>query len=767
MPVPVIANPWTALAEAANFLPHHHANLLHNNHENTPLEPVLQALETVQAQADQPDTPAGNTTMFRAYFDDNALHTIYFLTVHGTQVVAATGLFPCNTLPSPGVRAYWLSGDYVRHATGLTAPPKIHRVAGAIDLQNAAFRRTAIAAPTLEDIQTAYAGDANLTWVPQLPADPANPPAEVEVPKALPIHPKLAPYFLRGVPIRDAVALVNQIIQIVPANMRQRTTLLSDWIRAACTSTAGVQARSWLHIEQQRVDTNNTDAQEAWHHEVAGRWAPTNLLAPNAGPNPPNAGHPNAGHPNAGQNNPNAGQNNPNAGQTNPNAGQTNPNSGQNQSGINALVQMLQNFPGNNDDDADDDSSSLSSSTRYADYEMHRIFLAAGMPRPFLNLTVEQLPDFFKVFKSLRSKSKATRARLAIERFILDNWPANMMQYEFLVSSQNIADLKDLDFTGNDPGCSYDKRGKGITMFAISPLTNAAQGESTRSQMLQYEATVDNHGPRERAAHDALSNSASHTVGIPSNRFEAIAAISFFEIWLLVIFGDRMPLLSSLSAMRLSLNNPSGTANFTKYEWNAWFWRLHQGIRYFFVKGEPTQFNTAAERFLAGDISTSGLPQELRPGHIPAQVTPAGSRTDDMSSITGGSGVGGGGGTPPNKRRRTDDQPPPGPRAAPCAAQFKADLARAEAARGERGFKAGDLARGRDAIHALFGSEFCALFPARTSPCLRYWVMGSCFGNCYMRHELPNNRQPSGGIVQGIKSRVKARCDAIVANPNA
>lgn len=38
--------------------------------------------------------------------------------------------------------------------------------------------------------------------------------------RALPIHPLLAVLFMRGVPIRDALALVDQIVQAVPDNLR-------------------------------------------------------------------------------------------------------------------------------------------------------------------------------------------------------------------------------------------------------------------------------------------------------------------------------------------------------------------------------------------------------------------------------------------------------------------------------------------------------------------------------------------------------------------
>lgn len=85
---------------------------------------IIEAIEEVDAaQVEPADTPAANLNHVRGYFDASTLKTGYFLMVQEGTVGVATGLFPCSHQPSAGARAYWLAGDYVRHATTNTVVP--------------------------------------------------------------------------------------------------------------------------------------------------------------------------------------------------------------------------------------------------------------------------------------------------------------------------------------------------------------------------------------------------------------------------------------------------------------------------------------------------------------------------------------------------------------------------------------------------------------------------------------------------------------------
>lgn len=132
---------------------------------------------------------------------------------------------------------------------------------------------------------------------------------------------------------------------------------------------------SWLHVEQQRVDTNINQALETQHHDVVARWAPTLLLVPNQNqPAPLHVANPDAPLHGA---NPNA----PRHGAPN----QPNP--------VDVLAAAaLRNFARTNPDAAeDDDGSEITSGSCYEPYQQQRIFQAAGFPRPFVGLTDDQL----------------------------------------------------------------------------------------------------------------------------------------------------------------------------------------------------------------------------------------------------------------------------------------------------------------------------------------------------------------------------------------
>jgi len=55
--------------------------------------------------------------------------------------------------------------------------------------------------------------------------------------------------------------------------------------------------------------------------------------------------------------------------------------------------------------------------------------------------------------------------------------------------------LRSLDIKGNGTQILWMLREKGITLFSVLPQTNDQASDTRRSQMIQYEATHDNHLP--------------------------------------------------------------------------------------------------------------------------------------------------------------------------------------------------------------------------------------------------------------------------------
>ena len=736
-------DPWATILDNAQLQPYQHAFFIMQTNVNTSLPDLMSPFREDTTLAEPADTDVANLAHVRGYFDASTLKTGYFLIVTNERVNVATGLFPCGHLPSAGIRAYWLGGDYIQQtATGLLTPPSVHRVAGALPLQHPAFRRTAVPAQPLVDIRTAYTADAALVWVPQVPDDPANPPEEISVRKFLPIHAKLAALFMRGPTIREALDLVHQIMEALPDALRAQALALANWMRVACTSNAAANPQSWLHTATVRVDTHVDPNMEAWHHTVVARFSPHYAaVPPYPAPGPPP---------------------------------ETAPRLIANPS-VDVLADLIRNLSNSNtgqDGETSDDQSGATRGNRYERYERDTIFQAAGRARPFNELGDESLPQFFR--ELIPARGKTGKARVFIDSYYLGHRPPGRMQYEYLLGSQTIQDLKNLDFGGTDPNCAWAHRNKGITMFALTPSANAAHDHAVRTKMQQYEDTSANHLPRDRAAHEALTQ-ASLMAAIPTDRKDAMAAYEFFEIWVTIIFGPNMPLINGLSQLQVYMQQAGATAHITKLEWYAMFWRLHQGIRDFFISHTPDRFNRVVLQIINNEgVSMFNLPPELRQATF--QVTPGSSLApDDLSTITGSPGSaavgsgGGGGGAPGERPPKRPRNAGPGSSAAgtlsgaPCAAHFKSELERAE--RGYSEFRARTLGPTTAKIRELFGPAFCALLPPNTDPCMRYWLFGTCRGPCTLGHTT--TQEPTQGIINGIKSRVKARVDAIIAaHPN-
>jgi len=51
-------------------------------------------------------------------------------------------------------------------------------------------------------------------------------------------------------------------------------------------------------------------------------------------------------------------------------------------------------------------------------------------------------------------------------------------------------------------------------------------------------------------------------------------------------------------------------------------------------------------------------------------------------------------------------------------------------------------------------------------PCINHWILGSCaHRNCKLAHNI--KEVPSTAMVNELRQRVKAQCDALVAHPKA
>ena len=74
-----------------------------------------------------------------------------------------------------------------------------------------------MAAPTEAELVDAFKANANLELVaPLAQGEAAQPPEEISTVKVLPIHPKLACLFFRGMSVRKALFLTRRLIAAIP-----------------------------------------------------------------------------------------------------------------------------------------------------------------------------------------------------------------------------------------------------------------------------------------------------------------------------------------------------------------------------------------------------------------------------------------------------------------------------------------------------------------------------------------------------------------------
>ena len=120
---------------------------------------------------------------------------------------------------------------------------------------------------TVANIQPAFASNVAMALVPAM-APAAQ--AETLAWKALPIHPKLACLFLRGMSIRAAFGLAVEVVAACPPVLQAELDPLLDFIQVAATESAmaGVSAlaSSWQAVTGVMAD----QAVTTWYFELLG-----------------------------------------------------------------------------------------------------------------------------------------------------------------------------------------------------------------------------------------------------------------------------------------------------------------------------------------------------------------------------------------------------------------------------------------------------------------------------------------------------------------
>jgi len=268
-PGPPAAMTWENLATAANLVPHEVGFALAETHKGVDWPEMLEAFRAVDL------LPANENMTNRIRFYADSLVARFFLVVADGEIKVVYGWKAAHSL---AVGRYAdLMGER-RMIAGMEVHPVLHKLGGNVATQATEFGLQDVAAMSLAGIHTAFAANAALDLVAAVAA-PVPPALLVETLawKVLPIHPKLACLFLRGMSVRAAFHLVTQIVTACPPALQSDLDPLTDFIRVAATEAAagGVSAlaTTWQPVPGVMTETALT----TWYFELVGQMAPRYL----------------------------------------------------------------------------------------------------------------------------------------------------------------------------------------------------------------------------------------------------------------------------------------------------------------------------------------------------------------------------------------------------------------------------------------------------------------------------------------------------------
>ena len=82
-----------------------------------------------------------------------------------------------------------------------------------------------------------------------------------------------------------------------------------------------------------------------------------------------------------------------------------------------------------------------------------------------------------------------------------------------------------------------------------------------------------------------------------------------------------------------------------------------------------------------------------------------------------------------------------------------------------REFRLGILFPGQTGIRDIIGPDICRLLDTQANPCGKHFLLGECkYNACKFAHGLQS--APTAEQIQAVETRVKTRCDEVVADPS-
>ena len=696
------------------------------------------------------DVNAFNSSMSTSEFkywvrrQSEAMPPKFYLAVIGNKVQVVYGLKGCYPLGHTGERYVALCGERDNDGGVFTYPKLIGLFGVSLPNQYQHLRPTEVAARSEEDIKAALEADPGLSLV-----DPVSPGQEgngetIGAWPLLEISPLLAIFFFKGLPLREAFRMILILKRAVGDRDAERFKPLLHFGRAALTSNgaSGADRVSSLQGPWTEKAPRETDALWEWYKSLLQTAVPEALVTRS----PPRERRDRSVTFGA------------DAG-----AGEEAGSEEEDHLDESAatLVRALNRY-------ADcrsgfEPQSSLTNQGKYAGFELTILCRAAGFPPPFEGYTQEQLPQFWRELAPYRKKSPSTRNY--IDTYVVTHWRSDR-SYSFLPTTQTVSDLTSVTLHGGDKLILWENRHKGISPLALQPLREGTDGAEKRQEYLNYEGTWDNHTPQEREQMTRLSQG---QVRFATSREELYQNVDFSHELLVLLFGSSCPLVEPNREFRDICLKVDRFVGYTRADFAALQWAHHQAWRYFFL-GEGMGHMQALTSQVR--LNQRRLLQ-YTPPQLQAAFQPPGGPAPPHHSGAGDPGSSNPGHKTPRKPAPTDADPGESARKKkkrnPSGARWAASFA-AEIKRGNDQTKQGFVVNGRSvcpdarSLEEMLGPGFMALVPAGKSPCLRHHLFGACtYGDrCSNLHEL--NGEPSAEILSGIKNRLTARIDALIAS---
>ncbi len=693
---------WEVLWDKIKPHPASVATALSKMHGEFPWEEALKV--TVDAALD-PTTSAADLKRRVGTFADSPGYT-YFLVVLDKKVQVLYGWRTCRALDSEGKIWAGLMGDRRISASGVEISPKLFRVDSTEGNQYKAFSKETTQPPTMADIQAGLAAAGVELLEPAEAVDDVA-AESVSVWSALPVHPKVASLFMHSPTVKRAVEVFVSLYQVVPASARGGLDPLANFLRVSATKNGDISAveGDWLRVNLQN------DELEMWHAEACGAYAPkfSEAVPP---PNRPRLELPTGG-----------------------------------------VTELLSTIGAGA-------HAKEPGKRAYTSAELRRLSSLCGLSRVDPeDLTLEQLPQFWRGFESVRGKLHSARAY--VEAWFDAEWPPNAPRYQRFVSTRLLKDLIALDFDGGDTFLTWTEREGGFSLFSVYPLPDGSDPGARRRRAVAFEDTMDNHRPSER---QSMAEASSFDATIPTGRTTTWEWIMYVRTAVECVFGDQCPALDSLERYVEYLNEGTRFKNFTPADWRTLFWKLHVALRTFFspVRRLNLPATQGLQDFLmivrTGLMPTqSDMPLELL-GRTPPARNETNRRERGPQLETGLARDL----SPPNETNALSKR---------VAKEWQNLLVRPlkeakeamQAANKTWGMKV-VFPNGAKEAMGPFANQVKATASGSTIPCPRLFAYGKCATRrCNCSHHLL--REPSAGESRAYIDWVQSRCAEIKRNP--